>query len=298
MFLFELSWNDENPLGLLRKIQAPKQKPCHTLFQKRRVYPDDHLKDRSDLSHWIAREEISIRIAFYPGSRLFQSMGQIEHSKITVTLSGIIPPFRDIPTADELLMKALVVEENPGLLIVIDPQILDRFDFVDKLRKLPDEKRGMEIADDHNGTASIAVFNFCPYAPVMGFKEEFPHTPPSPDFPAMHEEHLSRIVLGKGTSDLPVKAESRDVYFDRAGDGIAGRGSADPEGVPVAASVDGLAVTPDAWHLGPGNFRPDALPGVTDPDGNPFGHKGSQRTDKLTLATSDGGFIVQDFEHL
>ena len=187
-------------------------------------------------------------------------MSQIEHGKITVTLGGVIPPFRNIPSADEFLTKALVVEENPGLVIVIGPQVFDRFDLVDKLRKLPDEKRGMEIADDHNGTAGITVLNLRPYAPVMGLEEEFPHTPSPPDLPAMDEEHLSRIVLGKDAPDLPVKAQRRDVDLNRAGDGTAGRGFADPEGVPVAASGDGLAVKPDAGILRPRKRSPGRSP--------------------------------------
>jgi hypothetical protein len=224
-------------------------------------------------------------------------MSQVKHGKITVALGGVIALFRNVPAADEFLMKAIVVEENPCLGIVIGPQVFDRFDLADKLCQLPDEKRGMEIADDHNGTAGVTVLNLRPYALVMGLEKGFPDTPPPPDFAAMDEEYLSRIVLGKDAPDLPVKAERRDVDLNRAGHGTAGRGFADPKGVPVAASGDGLAVKPDTGILHPVNVRPDALPLVTDPHGNPLSHQGPQHTDELTLATPDGRFIVQDFEH-
>ena len=146
----------------------------------------------------------------------------------------------DIPAADELPAKTVVVEKDPRLRIVIVPQVLDGIDLPDELRKLPDEEMGLQIADHHDGAAGIAVLDLAPDTPVMGLEEGFPDTAPAPDLAAVDEEHPPRIILGKGPADLAVEAARRDIDFDRAGNGAAVGGPAEPEGIPVTVSGDGL----------------------------------------------------------
>ena len=292
-----LSRNDENPPGLLRKPDAPEQKPCHTLLQIRRDRPRGHLEDRGDLPGRIAGEDFSAGADPHPGPHVFQPVGQVEGGEVTITFRSVIPPFMDIPAADELLAKTLIVEKNPRLRIVIVPQVLDGIDLPDELRKLPDEVTGLQIADHHDGAAGVAVLDLAPDTPVMGLEEEFPDASSAPDLAAVDEEHPPRIILGKGPADLAVEAARRDIDFDRAGNGAAVGGPAEPEGIPVTVAGDGPGVKPDAGLAGPEYLRPQTLAGVADLHGNPVGHKGPQRPDELTLAASDRRFIVQDFEH-
>ena len=293
----ELSRNDENPPGLLRKPDAPEQKPCYTLLQVCRDCPRGYLKDCGDLPGRIAGKDLSAGSACHPGPHVFQPVGQIEHGEVTITFRSIIPPFRDIPAADELFAKTLIVEKNPRLRIVVVPQVLDGIDLPDELRKLPDEVAGLQIADHHDGAAGVAVLDLAPDTPVMGLEEEFPDTPSAPDLAAVDEEHPPGIILGKGPADLAVEAACRDIDFDRAGNGAAVGGPAEPEGIPVTVAGEGSGMKPDAGLVGPGYLRPQTLAGVADLHGDPAGHKGPQRPDELSLATSDRRFIVQDFEH-
>jgi hypothetical protein len=131
----------------------------------------------------------------------------------------------------------------------------------------------------------------------MSLEEGFPDPAPASDLAPVDEEHPPRIILGKGPADFAVEAARRHIDFDRAGNGTAVRGPAEPEGIPVTVSGDGPGVKPDAGLAGPENLCPDTLAGVTDFHGNPVRHKGPQRPDELALATSDRRFIVQDFEH-
>jgi len=111
------------------------------------------------------------------------------------------------------------------------------------------------------------------------------------------EEHASPVIAGKGPADLPVQAAYGDVDLDRAGDGAAVRRPADPEGMQVALARDGTGVKPQAGPFGPEDPGADALPGMTDPDGDPAGHMGPQRPQQLAPAAADDRFIVQDPEH-
>ena len=297
LLAIERSRNDENPQGLTGKPDAPEQKPCQALLQVRRDCPRGNFKNCGDLPGRIAGEDFSTGADPHPGSHVFQPVSQVEGGEVTITLRSIIPPFMDNPAADELSAKPLIVEKDPRLRIVIGPQVLDGVDLPDKLCQLPDEVKGLQIADHDDGAADVAVFDLAPDTAVMGLEEEFPDTSPAPDLAAVDEKHPPRIILGKGPADLAVEAACRDIDFDRAGNCAAGGGPAEPEGIPITVAGDAPGVKPYAGLAGPKHLLPHTLAGVADLYGNPVGHKGPQRPDELTLATPDRRFIVQDFEH-
>ena len=121
--------------------------------------------------------------------------------------------------------------------------------------------------------------------------------PAAAQFAAVDHEGPPVGFPGQGAAHAAVHALHGEIDFTGDRDGGIGFRPAGAEGVPVAAFLGLPGEEPDPEAARPGHPGLHAGAGVAQINGDPFVRKGTEAFDELPLASPDGLFILDDFQH-